>query len=103
MFGFLLTLPDCTVVPGVIFDDGKVYAHEPIADLYDSKDDVLRDYPDASFQMIGPVVATDMARELVEQDRARALTLLEEHKELVESEYRNALRIIDQREGKAAQ
>lgn len=53
---------------GVVFPDGAVYCHEPIADGYSSEADLLADLTGAKITLLGVVVPLDDAmRQLEEQ------------------------------------
>lgn len=52
---------------GVVFSDGYVYAHEPIADGYTSEADLRADLPGATISVIGSVVPLDEALRQLEQ------------------------------------
>lgn len=63
-----IDLGNGTTALGVVFSDGYVYAHEPIADGYTSEADLLADLPGAIISVIGSVVPLDEAlRQLEEQ------------------------------------
>ncbi len=88
MLGITITLPDGTQALGAIFREtdgdpstGDVYAHEPIADMWHSLDDMLLELPTGSVvRIIGPVVPLQAAKEDLERYNARAIE--EAHKHL---------------------
>ena len=110
MWGFELTLSDGRKVPGVIFPDGGVYAHEPIADSYGHLSDLLDNRPDVqNFEVLGPIVPTDRARAQLEADYKRAYKQLndmlaelernyEEHKKMLAEydEYQRETKMLSQ-------
>lgn len=63
-----IDLGNGTTALGVVFSDGYVYAHEPIADGYTSEADLLADLVGAKITLLGVVVPVDESiRQLEEQ------------------------------------
>lgn len=62
-----IDLGNGTTALGVVFSDGYVYAHEPIADGYASEADLLEYLPGAIISVIGSVVPLDEALRQLEQ------------------------------------
>lgn len=52
---------------GVVFADGYVYAHEPIADGYSSEADLLADLVGAQITVLGAFVPVDIALSQLEE------------------------------------
>lgn len=94
MWGFTITLADGTEVPGVIFPDGGVYVHEPIADSYGRMSDLLDAYSVKHFAVIGPVVPLEEYKKRLEDDYERAINDLTAAIREVKRRYRESKKLL---------
>lgn len=87
MFGIIAILPDGLEAPGVLFADGYVYIHEPVADGWSSKEDFLSAMPGAMVKIIGPVVPVQSILEEMEEKHQQTLRVLQEEYERARQQF----------------
>lgn len=97
LHGVLINWNDGSTTLGVIFPDDNLYVHEPICDTWKSQVDFLAQFEDAcKIEVIGPVVATDIARTQLDELYKENRSNLEAGLRGLERDYNNARRMYDE-------
>jgi hypothetical protein len=77
---------------GCIFNDGSIYVHEPVCDMWASIPDMLAERTDVTgFQVIGPVVPLEMVKAHMAEQHKEDMKFMREHIQAFKSRYEAAL------------
>jgi hypothetical protein len=95
MLAFQLTLLDGDVALGVLFDDGCVYVHDPIFKPYDSQSDMLEDVAGSTFQLIGPFMSFERAKNLLNEHYQQAMRAIDKEQKRIKKEHQSSLQRLE--------
>jgi hypothetical protein len=96
MFGIEVTLASGQKAVGVIFPDGQVYVHEPIADSYGSVSDLLVAEKISDFHVLGPVVPIEVARRKATEGYLASIEQIGKVRKQVEEDYKGNIAALDE-------
>lgn len=96
MFGIEVTLASGNKAVGVLFPDGQVYVHEPIADSYGSVSDLLAAENISDFQVLGPVVPLEITRREAHKSYLESIKFLDKQRQRVEEDYKVSIAMLDE-------